>query len=49
MNYCNESSKNVVKRSLKTAKEQDVEQLGKLFHELRPVDNKQYHPFYDQT
>ena len=41
MNYCNESSKYVVKRRLKTAKEEDdVKQLDKQFHELRPVDKK---------
>ena len=35
MNYCNESRKYVVKRYLKTAKEEhDAKQLGKLFHEL---------------
>ena len=39
MNHCNESRKYVVKRRLKTAKE-DVKQLGKLLHELRPVDKK---------
>ena len=42
MNCCNESSKYVVKWRLKTAQEEhDVKQLGKLFHELRPVDKKQ--------
>ena len=41
MNYCNESSKYVVKRRLKTTKEEhDVKQFGELFHELRLVDKK---------
>ena len=41
MNHCNESRKYVPKRRLKTAKEEhDVKQLGKLLHELRPVDKK---------
>ena len=41
MNYCNESGKYVLKWRLKTAKEEhDIKQLGKLFHELRPIDKK---------